>query len=149
MEIGPFKLPIQIEYGIAPPHFDNVEPESTVGQASVYSIAATSEVKEKAYDFIEWATTTPEGTSIYAKYGQVPSYSTDEALETYKEAAQIDGIEYRFSAIVKPEAGPEPYYDDINTAFVQEMELYLLDEQSLDDSIDNFYTLRDEVLENN
>jgi hypothetical protein len=57
-------------------------------------------------------------------------------------------VEFRFSSKVAPEQGSEPYYGSINDAFIQELQLYLLGEQSLDDCFRKFFALRKEIISN-
>jgi ABC-type glycerol-3-phosphate transport system substrate-binding protein len=132
------------------PILSGMEPGSTVGQASYYCISPHSKHPKEAYQFIEWATTTPGGTTVYAHQKNVPSYSPPEALAAYKQLVTVDGVDYRFSAKILPEQGPEPYYGQINDdAYIPEMQLYLLGEQTLDQAFNNFYKLRNEIIANN
>jgi hypothetical protein len=55
-------------------------------------------------------------------------------------------MENRFSEKVSPEQGNESYYGALNDAFIQELQLYLLKEQSLDAMFDNFFKLRKEIV---
>jgi ABC-type glycerol-3-phosphate transport system substrate-binding protein len=137
--------------GAAPmPILSGLEAGSTVGQASYYCISPNSKHPKEAYQFIEWATTTAGGTTVYAHQKNVPSYTTSEALAAYKELVTVDGVDYRFSAKILPEQGPEPYYGQINDeAYIPEMQLYLLGEQTLDQAFNNFYKLRSEIIANN
>jgi ABC-type glycerol-3-phosphate transport system substrate-binding protein len=131
------------------PIFDGIAQGSTVGQASYFVVSTGSKHPKESYDFIEWALTSAEGTSIYASSKNVPSYSTPEALATYQRLVTVPGVEYRFSAKVGAEQGSEPYYGEINDAFSQEIQLYLIGEQTLDQTFTNFYKLRSEVIANN
>lgn len=143
-------LETDFAYGAAPfPIFEGSEEGATVGQCSYFAVLNSSKVQQETYDFIEWATTSPEGTAIYAKNQGVPCYSTEEALATYKETVKVDGVDYRFSAKISPEGETDEYYGDINDAFTAEMKLYLLDEETLDEAFDNFIPLRDEIVQNN
>ncbi|WP_099203785.1 ABC transporter substrate-binding protein [Scatolibacter rhodanostii] len=142
-------LDVPFEYGAAPlPVFEGAEKGSTVGQSSYLCVSANSKHPQEAYDFIEFATTSDAGTSIYAKTKNVPSYSTDAALSVYKDLVKVDGVDYRFSAKINDEQGTEANYHDLNEAFKQEMELYLLDEQSVDEAFENYFSLRDESIAN-
>ncbi|MDR0636644.1 MAG: sugar ABC transporter substrate-binding protein [Treponema sp.] len=131
------------------PIFDGIAQGSTVGQASYFVVSAGSKHPKEAYDFIEWALTSAQGTTIYASSKNVPSYSTPEALAEYQRLVTVPGVEYRFSAKVGAEQGTETYYGEINDAFSQEIQLYLIGEQTLDQTFTNFYKLRSEVLANN
>jgi ABC-type glycerol-3-phosphate transport system substrate-binding protein len=142
-----FLLKPAFTFAAAPlPVFPGVPEGASVGQASYYCVSQASKFPKEGYDFIEWCTTSPEGTTIYAETSSVPSYPTEAALEAYKKNVTVPGVEYRFSSQVAPEQGPEPYYSAINEAFIQELQLYLLNEQSLDKMFSNFYALRKEAV---
>ena len=144
-----FLLDTDFEYAAAPlPVFENVPQGSSVGQASYYCVSRNSKRPKEAYNFIEWCTTSPGGTTIYAEASHVPSYPTAEALAAYEKLVSVPGVEYRFSSQVAPEQGAQPYYGPVNEAFIQELQLYLLNEQSLDQMFSNFFKLRKEIIEN-
>jgi multiple sugar transport system substrate-binding protein len=124
---------------------NGVSPESTVGQSSYYTIPRSSKKQEAAWKFIEFATATG-GLDVWAQFKKVPSYPSESALAVYQQLVTAPGVEYRFSAKVNGEVGTEPYYGDLNEAFVQETQLYLLGEQSLDRAMSNFFNLRKEIL---
>lgn len=135
------------EWGAAPLPIFEGEPEgSSVGQSSYLVVSSTSKNPEAAYKFIEFYCTSPEGTSIIAENRDVPSYTTDEALEVYKSQVNVPGVDYRFSAKIKDEQKGEEGYASLIEAYRQEWELYLLDEQSLDDTFKNYAELRDEIM---
>jgi ABC-type glycerol-3-phosphate transport system substrate-binding protein len=131
------------------PVFDGVAKGSSVGQASYFVVSAGSKRPKEAYQFIEWAVTSAQGTTIYASSKNVPSYSTPAALAEYQRFVTVPGVEYRFSATVGAEQGTEPYYGEINDAFSQEIQLYLIGEQTLDQTFANFTKLRSEIIANN
>lgn len=102
---------------------------------------------EEAYKFHpEYYCTTPEGTTIIAQNHDVPSYATDEALEVFKSEVNVPGVEYRFSAKIKDEQKGQEGYASLIEAYNQELQLYLLDEQSLDATFENYAELRDEIM---
>lgn len=141
-------LDVDFEYGAAPlPVFEGAEAESTVGQSSYLCVSKDSQHKQEAYDFIEWYNTSAEGTRISTDFSSVPCYATEEALENYKAKVKVPGVEYRFSAKISDEQGTASYYADVNDAFVEELKLYLLDEESLEDCFNNFYELRNEKMQ--
>lgn len=136
------------EYGAAPlPIFEGGEEGASTGQASFLAIPATATNPDDAYKFIEFYCTSAEGTSIIASKGDVPAYSTEEAMKTYNESVTADGVEYRFSAKIYDEEQPYAGYSAITDAFKEELNLYLLDEQDLDTAFDNYVELREEILE--
>ncbi|MDD5898731.1 MAG: extracellular solute-binding protein [Clostridia bacterium] len=120
--------------------------EHSCGHASVVAVASSSTHKQEAYDFVQFYTTSPEATSITASNGEVPSYATEEAMKVYQESVTIDGVAYRFSSKILAEQGTAGYYAQILDAFAEEMQLYLLDEQSIDEAFDNYLALREEIM---
>lgn len=139
-------LDCDFEYGTAPlPVMDGVESKTSVGNACYYCMAKTAKNKQEAYNFMEFATTSDEGTSVTARTGNVPSYSTDAAMDAYKESVQIEGIENRFDMTVLPEQSNAENYAAIYEVFKQEAQLYLLGEESVDQCMDNFYNLREQA----
>jgi ABC-type glycerol-3-phosphate transport system substrate-binding protein len=141
-------LDTPFEYAVSPlPVFPEAAQGASVGQPSFYSVTRNSPHPAEAYKFIEFCTTSAGGTSIYASFKGVPSYPTESAMEIYKEQLKVPGIDFRFSARVAPEQGNEPYYAAVNDAFREELQLYLLDEQSLDKTFSNFYALRKEIVD--
>lgn len=140
-------LEADFEWGAAPlPIFEGEEEGSSVGQSSYLVISSTSKHQDEAYKFIEFYCTSPEGTSIIAENSDVPSYATDEAMDVYKTQVNVPGVEYRFSAKIKDEQKGEEGYASLIEAYNQELQLYLLDEQSLDDTFSNYAELRDEIM---
>ncbi len=120
--------------------------EHSCGHASVISVASSSSHKQEAYDFVQYYTTSPEATSVIAGNGEVPSYATDEAMAVYQAAVSVEGINYRFSSQILAEQGTASYYAEILQAFQEEMQLYLLDEQSIDEAFSNYFALREEIM---
>lgn len=55
-------------------------------------------------------------------------------------------MEYRFSAKIKDEQKGQEGYASLIEAYNQELQLYLLDEQSLDATFENYAELRDEIM---
>ncbi|MDR1107959.1 MAG: extracellular solute-binding protein [Spirochaetaceae bacterium] len=144
-----FTMEAPFRFGVAPlPVFPEAQREASVGQPSYYCISRNSRHQKEAYKFIEFCTATAEGTSVYARYKNVPSYPTPEAAEEYRRLVTLPGVEFRFSSKVAPEQGADPYYGSVNEAFIQELQLYLLGEQSLDNCFKNFFALRKEIIAN-
>lgn len=141
-------LDTDFEYAAAPlPIFKDAEEGTSVGQSAYLCMPTSCKNKQGAYEFIEYYTTSSEGTTIIAKGHDVPSYSTPEALEAYKKEITADGVDYRFSAKIHDEQGLNDNYSAIDSAFKEETQLYLLDEESLDDAMNNFYELRNQIVE--
>jgi multiple sugar transport system substrate-binding protein len=146
----PFNLlDAPFEYAAAPlPIFPGMPQNSSVGSLGFYSVSAKSLHPKEAYHFIEWALASEEGTAIIVQNGGVPCYPTKRALEAYMKAVTVPGVEYRFSSLINQEQTTESYYAQLQDAFTQEAELYLIGEQDINKTFTNFLNLRKEIISN-
>lgn len=139
-------LGLDFAYSAAPmPRFEDAEEEATVGNSSCFSIAANSKYQKEAFDFIQFACYSDEGASIYAQYSNVPAFPSDAALEVYKQKVTTPGVEYVFSSRVGMEQGLDSHYEDLNTAFKEELNDALVGNGSIEDAFANFKARRDEI----
>ncbi|BBF45246.1 N-acetyl-D-glucosamine ABC transport system, sugar-binding protein [Lachnospiraceae bacterium KM106-2] len=127
------------------PIFDGAEAESTVGSSGAFSVAAKSKHQKEAFDFIKFCCYSDEGATIYAKNSAVPAYPSDAALKEYKKKVKVPGAEYVFSAKVGLEQGLDANYEEINTAFKEELNDSLVGNCSLDQAFKKFKQRRDEI----
>lgn len=127
------------------PVFDGATPESTVGGSSAFSIAANSKHPEAAFDFIKFCCYSDEGATIYAQNSCIPAYPSEKALEEYKKLVTVPGAEYVFSAKVGLEQGLETNYEELNTAFKEELNDALVGNCSIEEAFTNYKTRRDEI----
>ncbi|MDR2376208.1 MAG: extracellular solute-binding protein [Treponema sp.] len=142
-------LETPFQYGAAPlPVFPGLPGGSSAGSVGFFAVSARSAHPQEAYKFIEWALTSGEGTSVFANSKAIPAYPTKDAQATYQRLVSVPGVEYRFSSLINQEQTTESYYASLADAFRQEIELYLLQEQSLDKMFSNFYALRKEIIDN-
>ena len=140
-------LKADFNYGAAPlPVLDEAQAGSSAGQNSVLSIYTGSTKQDEAYKFIAYYTTSVEGTSLIASNHDVPSYATPEAMAVYQQEVKVPGVEYRFSSKIYAEQGTADYYLEILENFSEEMKLYLLGEESLEDAFANYYAIREESM---
>ena len=137
----------EFELGVAPlPVFPEVAKGSSVGNPTYYAISARSKHPKEAYQFLEWMCTSDEGTAILATYQkEYPAFSTKGGQEAYSKQVTAYGMEHRFAAKVRPEQGVEPYYQALDEAYKQELQLYLLKEQGLDEAFNGYSKLRKEI----
>lgn len=127
------------------PRFDDAEEGATVGSSSCFSIAAKSKYPKETFDFIKFCCYSDEGAKIYAQNSCVPAYPSDAALDVYKQFVTAPGTEYVFSAKVGMEQGLDLHYEDINTAFKEEISDALVGNCTLEEAFDNFITRREEI----
>lgn len=81
------------------PHVEGVEPGSTLGVITGLAVTTATDVPDKAWDFVKWASG-EEGAEVMASTGNFPAIMTDEALKTItsldgfpKDKESIDALE--------------------------------------------------------
>ncbi|GMQ61951.1 ABC transporter substrate-binding protein [Vallitalea maricola] len=74
---------VTFDWDIAPmPHPEGVSPNTTWGMASPIGINAKSKKVDASWEFIKFATGL-EGAKIFAEYGRLPAYNSDEIKKIY------------------------------------------------------------------
>lgn len=137
----------QFEWCAAPlPRFEDAPEGSTVGTSACLSIAAGSEHPQEAFDFIRFCCYSDEGAEIYAQNAVVSAYPSESALKIYQEKVTTPGTEYVFSSKVGLEKGMEDAYDELNTAFNEEITSSLVGNCTMDEAFENFKERREEIL---
>lgn len=137
----------QFEWCAAPlPRFEDAPEGATVGTAACLSIAAGSAHPREAFDFIRFCCYTDEGAEIYADNAVVSAYPSDSALKIYQEKVTTPGTEYVFSSNVGLEKGMEDAYDELNTAYNEEIISSLVGNCTMDEAFENFKVRREEIL---
>lgn len=112
------------------------------------SISKSSKHPEESYDFIQWMTG-KEGAKIIAENATLPAYSDEEIQKIYLEAAdQPDDTlaKIAFSSNNMPDAVYDPNYSEVENILKEEQELYMIGEQDLDTTMQNFETRRAQVV---
>lgn len=112
------------------------------------SVSKTSKHPEEAYDFIKFACTY-EGANIIAGTGTLTAYSDEKVKATYEAAVQQE--DDTLSKIVFSENNAieqiyDPNYSAVETILTEEMELYMIGEQDIDTTMDNFVKRRAEII---
>ncbi len=137
---------LDFTYAAAPmPRFEDAEEGATVGNSSCLSIASKSKHQKEAFDFIKFCCYSDEGASIYAEYANVPAYPSDAALAVYKEKVTTPGTEYVFSSKVGMEQGLDSNYEELNTAFKEELNDALVGNSTVDEAFTDYKARRDEI----
>ena len=138
-------LECDFEFGTSPlPIFPDMDPETSVGQASFFAVPKTAKCPEGGAAFAAFYCTSDAGTAEIAKTKNVPAYSTDAAMKAYQESVDVPGLNYRFSSTIINEQKADVWYGDVLADFTSEQQLYLLDELTLDEMIEEFKKLREE-----
>ena len=135
-----------VEWDMAPiPVFDGVEPGTTVGGFSTAAITSTCPNKEAAFKFLEFLCG-ERGAIINAENTTISAYNVDEATDTYVDAIGKDSTRIIFDAKIIQEQSAHPAYRQVNDAFREDAQLYLIGEYTIDQMMDEFIANRAEIL---
>ncbi len=135
------------ELGIATvPQPEGVTDPVTIGGVSTFiGINASSKKQEAAFEFISYMAG-KEAAKYIAAAGAIPAYIDDEITGVFEEAIGVSGA----ANILGPSKISEtlfiPEYTELSTIEIEERELYLIGEQSLEDALKNFEDRRLEVM---
>ncbi len=134
-----------INWQVAPmPVPEGVEAGSTWGQFQFAAITANSKHPDEAYDFLKYLCG-EEGSVIYSKNGMIHAYAGQSAADAYMKAAGRDSVSVFFNAKKVLEQPNEEGYGEINDSFNEQVQLYLLGEKTLDETMADFAKQRDEI----
>lgn len=134
------------ELGIAAvPQIGRDENKTTIGGVSTFAgINAQSKKQEAAFDFIKFLSGREAALTI-AGAGAIPAYIDDEVAAEFEEVIGIDGAGNMLNLNKVPENLFIPEYTQIADIYMEELELYLIGEQSLEDLAANFAQRRAEI----
>lgn len=138
----------KISYGVAPfPIPDGSGEAVTVGGDSTFvGVYSKSKNKDAAFRFVQFLSG-EEGESIIAKSGVLPAYNSSKTKETFLSSTGVDGSDYFFN--VKKTVEENQLIDkmsQINQLNSEQRGLYLLGQQSLDDTMKDFTEQRKSIL---
>ncbi len=136
------------ELGIAViPQVKKTDNAITAGGVSTFiGINATSKKQEAAFDFASYLAG-EECAKIIAKAGMIPAYMSDEVISVYEDAVGVDGAGNLLDVDKVFEGLFFDGFDEIQSAYQEEKELYLIGEQSIEDTMKNFSERRREIME--
>jgi len=112
------------------------------------SISKTSKHPDEAYDFIEFMCTY-EGANIIASKGTLTAFGEDGVKDTYLDAVdqETDTLaKIVFSSNNVIEQIYHENYTAVETILREEMELYMIGEQDIDTTMNNFESRRAEYM---
>lgn len=134
------------EMGIAllPQLSEDSDPLTLGGVSTFIGINASTSHVEEAFDFTCYLAG-EEGEKIIASYGMLPAYVSDSIIDTYKEVVG-EGAEYLLDVDKISEGASFNKFNELQSIYMEERELYLIGEQTIDDTIDNFTERRAELL---
>lgn len=134
------------ELGIATvPQVSHDAEKVTIGGVSTFiGISAASQNQAAAYDFLQFISG-KEAAKIIASSGAIPAWIDDEITAVFEKTIGVDGASNMLSLNKISESLFIPEYTDIINTFKEELELYLIGEQSIDDMMTNFEERRAEI----
>lgn len=134
------------ELGIAvlPQVAETDTPETIGGVSTFIAINATSEKQEAAFDFLQYIAG-KDAAMVIAAAGAIPAYIDDDVTAAFEEAIGVDGAENILGPTKLAQTLFTPTYSELVAIYQEEMELYLIGEQSLEETLNNFAERRAEV----
>ena len=141
------EMPFQ--YGVMPmPVPEGVEDGTNLSNPNFLGIPTTSEHPEEAYKFIQFACT-HDGAKILADQGVLPAYSDDEVSAAYNEFAnQEDDTLQRIISSPNNKLTDLcfPEYAEVQAAYEESMESYLVGNMSLDDALADYNSKKANIM---
>lgn len=137
------------EYGVMPMPIPEGEADQTnLSNPNFLGIPTTSEHAEEAYKFIEFVCS-HEGAMILAQQGVLPAYSDDEVSAAYTEYANQPD-----DALANIISSPNNRltdlcfegYAEVQAAYEEDMESYLVGNMTLDEAVADFEAKRVNIL---
>jgi len=136
-----------INFDMAPlPLPEGITDPVTVGGISAFmGINPASDKQDAAFKFVQFVTG-EEGGSIIAESSVLPVYSSDKTKEAFLKATGIQGSSFFFNTKTVLENQPIPKIDEVNRIFSEQRDLFLFQEQDVNQTIQNFIEQRQAVL---
>jgi multiple sugar transport system substrate-binding protein len=137
------------EYGIMPMPIPEGEKDQTnLANPNFLGVPTTSKNAEEAYKFIEFACS-HEGAMILAEQGVLPAYSDEEVAAAYTEfAAQPDDALANIISSQNNRLTDLCFegYAEVQAAYEENMENYLVGNMTLDEAVQDFESKRASIL---
>ena len=137
----------KINFDMAPlPLPDGITSPITPGGDNTFvGIYSKSQKADAAFEFIKYLCG-EKGGSIIAGNGVLPAYINDGTKQAFLNATGLAGSGYFFNAKTVSENPPVSQIDAVNKAFQEQKDLYLLGQQDIDKTINNFEQQRKSIL---
>lgn len=141
------EMPFQ--YGVMPmPVPEGVEDGTNLSNPTFFGVPTTSENVEEAYKFIQFACT-HDGAKILADQGVLPAYSDEDVSAAYTAyAAQPDDT--LANIISSPNNKLTdlcfPGYAEVQAAYEEAMESYLVGNMTLEEALEDYTTKKASIL---
>lgn len=152
---GTDTIPATFNTAFAPiPKLEGVDGHYSPVQPTYMGVAAKSKNKEAAYKFVRWYTSEglEIGGRVYSGWAKSDvDKLTDKITSTSKDPSKIDmeSLKYTMKNI-KPGTAPVPavFIGEVEKAIIAEIELYLLNKQDIDKSVENMEKKVTEIVNN-
>lgn len=144
-DIADGKTDIDFDITLMPQPAGANDPTSVGGVSAFMGINPASKHQDAAFKFVAFATG-EQGGAILADSSVLPAYSNDKTKEAFLKATGIQGSGAFFEAKTVMQYPPIPEIDQINTAFNEQRDLFLFQEQDADKTIQKYVDQRKSIL---
>lgn len=115
------------------------------GLSTFISVGKNTEHPDEAFRFVQFMAS--EEASVYlASQGVLPAYSSDAVKASFAEAAGVPGAETLLSTVITTESPNIAGYSEIQTVYQEEKQLYLTEQETLEEFEANMLDRREEIL---
>jgi multiple sugar transport system substrate-binding protein len=137
----------KINYAMAPvPLPDGVTTPITAGGVSTFiGIYSKSQKADAAFEFARYISG-EKGETIISGSGMLPAFINDKTKDSFLNATGVKGSDYFFNVKTVSENQPVAQINEINQAFYEQRDLYLLGQQDIDTTINNYAKQRQTIL---
>ena len=118
---------------------------SAGGLSTFIAVGANTKYPEEAFRFVQFMAS--EEASVYlASQGVLPAYSSDAVKASFAEAAGVAGASTLLSTTISLEAPNVSGYSALSAANQEEKQLYITEQESLEEFTQNMIDRREEIL---
>lgn len=127
-----------IDWDLAPmPIFEGMIPGTTWGQYQFTGISSTCSHKDAAFEFLKYIGGA-EGAKIYAEYGMLSAYNSEESQIIYRNVAGDKNVNVFYDAFRIQEIPMYDKYEEINQLYTSLGREYLKGNRTLDETMNTF-----------
>ncbi|MFD2330990.1 ABC transporter substrate-binding protein [Cohnella sp. GCM10020058] len=144
-DIAAGKTDIGFDMAMLPQPAGAKDPTTVGGLSTFMGISPRSEHQDAAFKFVRYATG-EEGETVIANASVLPAYSNDKTKEAFLTATGLQGSGAFFEAKTVIGDQPIPQIDSVNSAYNEQLELFLFHEQDADTMLKNFVERRDKAV---
>ena len=128
------------------PGYDKeADPVSPGGLSTFITMGKNTKHPEECFRFIQFMGSEAAAVELAAQ-GVLPAYSSEAVMSSFATAAGVPGAGTLLATTISLEVPPVEGYSEVQSAYQEEMKLYLTKQQTLDDFKTHFIERREEVL---